>query len=319
MPRCFLQNQIVACVLIASASFSSSANAWESAINKGAMAAELSCPSLHSKAGEPLTVKTRLGEVPALVRVPPRITKPPILLWHGFGPPNNHQALMRALPLDEVPALKVYLTLPLFGERAPEGGMEEIARRQTTDYGLLLFEPAVIGAARELADIVAELERRRCLRPGEGIGLLGFSAGGAAVLFALAERAVPVRAAVTLNAPTGLATSIEALERVTKRAYDWTPRSRHLAELSDAVRRAPEIATGDPPPALLLWHGAADRIITAEETERLHQALEPLYAAAGHSHRLKLLLAPKVAHDFNDPEVLGGVRDSIASWLNLHL
>lgn len=319
MRRFILQMQIIACALIAFASFSSSANARERAMNSTLESAELSCSSLRTSTDEPLTVKTQLGEVPALVRVPPRITKPPILLWHGFGPPNNHQALMEALPLDEVPALKVYLTLPLFGDRAPEGGMEEIARRQTQDYGLLLFEPAVIGAARELAGIVKELEHRKCLRHDEGIGLLGFSAGGAAVLFALTERTVPVRAAVTLNAPTGLATSIEALERVTKRAYEWTQRSRDLAKLADAVRRAPEIAAGDPPPALLLWHGAADRIITADDTARLHQSLQPLYAAAGHSDRLKLVLAGKGTHKFTHPEVLGDLRDSIASWLELHL
>ncbi len=43
----------------------------------------------------------------------------PIVLWHGFGPPASEQALMEALPLDEVPAVKVYLGLPMFGSRAP--------------------------------------------------------------------------------------------------------------------------------------------------------------------------------------------------------
>lgn len=312
--------QVIACVLTTFGSFCASADAPGRATDDATQPSELSCATPHtSSSGEPFTVKIHLGEVPALVRVPARINKPPILLWHGFGPPSSSEALMEALPLDEVSALKVYLTLPLFGERAPEGGMEEIARRQTQDYGLLLFEPAVIGAARELAGIVEDLEHRKCLHPGEGIGLLGFSAGGAAVFFALAQRAVPVSAAVTLNAPIGLSASIEALERATKRTYEWTPRSRDLAKMTDAVLRAHDIAAGDPPVALLLWHGAADRLIATRETERLHQTLAPLYSAAGHPERLQLTLAAEAAHNFTDPQVLGDVRRSVASWFDAHL
>jgi hypothetical protein len=64
-------------------------------------------------------VRATLAGVPAIVRVPPSITKPPVILWHGFGPPASESALMEALPLDEVPAVKVYLGLPLFGARTP--------------------------------------------------------------------------------------------------------------------------------------------------------------------------------------------------------
>ena len=64
-------------------------------------------------------VSTVLAGVPAILRIPAQAQKPPIVLWHGFGPPASEQALMQALPLDEVPAVKVYLGLPLFGKRAP--------------------------------------------------------------------------------------------------------------------------------------------------------------------------------------------------------
>ena len=79
------------------------------------------------------------------------------------------------------------------------------------------------------------------------------------------------------------------------------------------------ISTGDPPVALLLWHGAADRLIATRETERLHQTLAPLYSAAGHPERLQLTLAAEAAHNFTDPQVLGDVRRSVASWFDAHL
>jgi dienelactone hydrolase len=284
-----------------------------------ASAVDFSCAAnLEPGRAEPRTIEATLGVTPALLRIPTRISMPPILLWHGFGRPASERALLEALPLDDVAAIKVYLGLPLFGKRAPSGGMDEIARRQSVDYGALLFEPAVIGAGRELAAVLDELKRRGCMHEDEPIGLLGFSAGGAAVLFALAERVVPVRAAVTLNAPIGLASSIEALERATKRAYSWSAHTRELAVQSDAIRRAPEIAAGDPPTALLLWHGAADRVIATRESTRLHQALLPIYAAAGHPERLKLLLAPEGAHDITNPALASELRLAVAAWFNAH-
>jgi hypothetical protein len=63
------------------------------------------CRPLHEAGGETAIVETRLATVPALMRVPVKVTQPPILLWHGFGPPASERALMQALPLDEVPAI----------------------------------------------------------------------------------------------------------------------------------------------------------------------------------------------------------------------
>jgi hypothetical protein len=102
------------------------------------------------KRPDPVTmIETTLAGVPAILRVPKTITKSPIILWHGFGPPANERALMDALPLDDVPAVKVYLGLPLFGKRAEEGGVVALKRRQSTDFASLSFEPVVMGAAKD--------------------------------------------------------------------------------------------------------------------------------------------------------------------------
>ena len=75
-----------------------------------------------------VTVDTMLAGVPAILRVPRHISRPQIVLWHGFGAPASERALMEALPLDDVPAVKVYPGLPLFGARVSAGGNKELAR-----------------------------------------------------------------------------------------------------------------------------------------------------------------------------------------------
>src|SRR5690349_17460500 len=45
------------------------------------------------------TIQTTLAGVPAILRMPRTITKPPIVLWHGLGPPASQADLMEDLPL----------------------------------------------------------------------------------------------------------------------------------------------------------------------------------------------------------------------------
>lgn len=262
-------------------------------------------------------IATTLGSTPALIRVPSRVSKPPIVLWHGFGPPESERALMDALPLDDVPAVKVYLGLPLFGSRALADG--ELGRRQQQDLGSLVFEPVVMGAAKELPSVLRALEQHGCMRPGASIGLFGFSAGGAAALYALAERDVRIGAAVTLNASTGLSASVNAFERVTKGTYEWTDATRRLAHRSDAVSRAMDIAAGAPQPALLIVHGADDAMLTPSVAVTLHEALQPLYTKAEVSERLQLTVMPDLAHAWIDTGNVEALRSSIAAWFHTYL
>src|SRR3569833_1223956 len=69
-------------------------------------------PSPPGRSSETVqTIQTTLAGVPAILRIPKSITKPPIVLWHGLGPPASEADLMEDLPLDEVPALKNYIEL----------------------------------------------------------------------------------------------------------------------------------------------------------------------------------------------------------------
>lgn len=280
---------------------------------------DFNCATASASDKEPAVVATTLGETPALVRIPARVSQAPIILWHGFGPPDNERALMEALPLDEVPAVKVYLGLPMFGSRQLAGGMAELARRQREDLATQVFEPIVMAAAKELPAVMHALESHRCLEHGGHIGLFGFSAGGASVLYALAEADVPIDVAVTLNASTGLTASVNAYERATKGSYTWTDAARRLARLSDAVGRAKDIAKGNPPPALLLIQGKDDAMLTTETAVTLHSALLPLYQQANATRRLELTVVPGLAHGWMDTGNVAALRSSIAAWFHTYL
>ena len=275
-----------------------------------------SCRTLVPHRDATITAETMLAGVPAIVRVPATVTKAPIVLWHGFGPPASEAALLDALPLDDVPAVKVYLGLPLFGKRAEPGGVEALKRRQETDVALQVFEPVVAGAAKELPSVLRALQADGCAKSGERIGLFGFSAGGAAVLYALAERDVPIGTAVVLNASIGLSASVAAYERATGKGYVWSDAARDLAKRTDAVGRADAIAAGHP--ALLIVQGTSDAMLTPQLAKSLHSALAPLYAARD-ADREQLMLLDGLSHNVTDAAGIDDLRRRIGGWFNRHL
>lgn len=149
---------------------------------------------------------------------------------------------------------------------------------------------------------------------GQRIGLFGFSAGGAAALIALIQGKVAVSAAVLVNASTGLNASVEALQRVMKQPYAWTPASHALADDTDAIRHAAAIARGNPPPALLIVQGDADTVLTSKPAMALHDALLPYYRTA-HGARLGFVLVPGMSHGWiDDKAATTELRREAAAW-----
>ena len=287
------------------------------ALSANAAAGEtFSCRTLAPHRDATITAETTLAGVPAIVRVPATVAKAPIVLWHGFGPPASEAALMDALPLDDVPAIKVYLGLPLFGKRAEPGGVEALKRRQEADVALRVFDPVVAGAAKELPSVIGALRKDGCAKAGERIGLFGFSAGGAAVLYALAERDVAIGSAVVLNASTGLSASVAAYEHATGKTYAWSDASRNLARRTDAVARARDIAAGHP--ALLIVQGTSDTMLTPELATSLQAALAPLYTG-GDADREQLMLLDGLSHNVTDAAEIDDLRRRIGGWFNRYL
>jgi predicted esterase len=264
-------------------------------------------------------VTTELAGVPAILHIPGKVSRAPIVLWHGFGPPASEQALMRAFPLDDVPAIKVYLGLPLFGSRAPAGGTDELVRRQREDVGLQVFKPVVVGAADELPHVVEALVRQSCMQARDRIGLLGFSAGGAAVLMSLAQHDVSIGAAVLLNPSIGLTTSVQAYEHATGLNYSWTPESRALAKRTDATEHAAQIAAGNPPPALLVVQGAKDDVLSQTGSSQLEKALAARYAHVRQSERFRYSVIDDLPHNLTGEATDDALHREVSAWFNRYL
>ncbi|HEV7936188.1 MAG TPA: hypothetical protein VGP70_28225 [Actinomadura sp.] len=188
---------------------------------------------------------------------PPRL----IVAWHGFDPPCTEAAFAAAVPMTGVPAWRVFL-----GLRPPGGGPPEVRDQVFLD----LFGPAVEHAADRLPAVLGELRRELSIEEGP-VGLVGFSVGGAAALLSLATREIPLFGAALISPVVAPARVIAALERRSGRTYEWTDRSRAIADRLDFGARAEEIARRDP--ALLLVCGTDDEIVTAADVAGLRDLL----------------------------------------------
>jgi dienelactone hydrolase len=271
-----------------------------------------------------------IAGAPVLLRNPPqgRVKAPLIILLHGFGPPGSEQALADALPLDDVPAYKAYVGLPLFGARMPAGGMAEVGRGQAEDCVLKVYLPVAEGVLRDVSGVVDKLRERLPVTLEAGIGLFGFSGGGVAAQLALIESQVPISAAVLCGAPKNLSASVAAVERAIKIKYAWTEEARAVVRRLDPVIRAAEIARRETPPAILLLLGDRDEYFSVEDAQELHDALASAYHSAGVKHRVSLQILPGMTHCFAAAAGSAGavclsdaspVRAAAAAWFTKYL
>jgi predicted esterase len=198
---------------------------------------------------------------------------PLVLLWHGFDEPSSEEEMRQKLALDGLNAWRVYLGLPMSGRRLPEGGMEEIMRRGYEDALLNLHGPIITKAVEELPEVVTELNDRLGTRDRPPV-LVGFSAGGAVVMLALAESDVPCAAAAAISAPLDVAKMVSANERMFGITYTWSEQSRELAKRLNAAQRASDIVKRHPEAAILLTAGDQDPVVGPEQLDQTSAALK---------------------------------------------
>ncbi len=221
-----------------------------------------------------------------------------VVLFHGFGPPENPEALARALPLAKLPAVLAYVNLPLVAKRLPAGGIEALKRVQAQNFVNGFFFPSIEGASSELPLMVREIEVEYHLDVRSGIGLFGFSAGGAAALLALIEADVPVVAAAILNAPLSVRENVRNWERALHRQFQWDAAARAAADRYDVERQAGRIAARQPLPALLLMRGGADESFDGESVRRATAALRTAYEKENAESKFAVKVFPGLGHNF---------------------
>lgn len=278
--------------------------------------------------------------VPFLALPPAAATDAPAPLvvgLHAFEPPRSESALAGAIPMASLPAWRVYLGLPLFGARLPEGGVAEINRRGERDYLVELFGPVVEEAAAELRRVTEEL---RSVFPvaDTPAGLVGVGAGATAVLLALAENRLPVGAAAVINPIVDPSLLMAARERRTGAPYRWSTQAQQTRGWLDFSARAPELSRAAAP--VLIVNGGQDEVAPPEHGRFFHDTLleqgggqsgrqgtDP-GSKPGSEHALRHIVVPDLAHAIGpepglEPGPLtpaGVLTDrALTEWFHLHL
>ena len=247
-----------------------------------------------------VTEQKSVGGVPVLISRPGVVNPSTrlVVFYHGFGPPQNPRALAGVLRLEEMDAILAFVNLPMVADRIPTGGRDELLRVQKEDFVNGFFFRSISGATAELQQIVKELNATYDLDADKGIGLFGFSAGGAAALLALLESDVPITAAVVVNAPMSVMQNVENWQRTLKRRFEWDNASRKAASRYDVELQADKIAERKILPALLIVQGDADKQLGIEPARRAFEALKQRYAERGEAGRIQFEVIHGLAHNF---------------------
>jgi predicted esterase len=247
-----------------------------------------------------VTQQKSITGVPVLISKPEVVTPNTrlVVLYHGFGPPQNPRALAQVLRLEEMDAILAFVNLPMVADRMPTGGRDELLRLQKEDFVNGFFFRSISGATAELPQIVKELNATYHLDADKGIGLFGFSAGGAAALLALLESDVPITAAVIVNAPMSVMQNVENWQRTLKRQFEWDNASTEAASRYDVELQADKIAERKVLPALLIVQGDADKQLGIESARRAFETLKQRYVGRGEAERIQFEVIHGLAHNF---------------------
>lgn len=231
--------------------------------------------------------------VPFVAIGPPRrrADAPVVFAWHLMDPPRTERALAAALPLQGLDAWRIYFGLPLHGDRAPAGGVEELMRLGYEDAVGNLYGPISAAAAAEFPAAYEEL--RAQFGFGEGpIGLVGGSLGAAVAQLVLAESELRVTAAVLASPVVQLKAVVDSFGPRFGIVYPWSDPSLAIARRLDFVARAAELARTEP--AVLLVVGEEDDSGGfLEPAAGLRLALAGSYRDPG---RVDLVVVPGMAH-----------------------
>ena len=265
------------------------------------------------------------GDVPYLVR-PPRDRRhhaPLVLAWHLMDAPRTPVAFASAVPLDGLDAWRVYIGLPLTGERIPAGGPEEVMRLGYEDAVMNLYGVIADHAHTETAAVLADLRKRFAIDPS-ATGVMGGSIGAAVAGLALSESDLEISAAVLISPVVQLRGTVTATGRALGFEYPWHPAADAVADRLDLVARADAVAAHDQP-AVLCLVGTEDAPELPTSAEAFIKALQQRYddprcAAMHYIDGMGHALAPEPGMDAAPPLPAAVPVDALAAgWFAEHL
>ncbi|MCE7001677.1 prolyl oligopeptidase family serine peptidase [Kibdelosporangium philippinense] len=219
---------------------------------------------------------------------------PLVVTWHLMDEPRTDVAMAEAVPMNELPAWRVYFGLPMSGRRALSGGDEEFYALSAQDVVLNVFGPVTKQAADEFPAAVAELRKQLSISDGP-VYVAGGSAGSMVAYEVIARGEIPIAAGAVVSPVTQLSPVIAANERHMGITYNWSAESRQVAQYYDYVQRANEI---DVP--LLIVVGSDDDIAVREPAALGHKEIpgSELVTISGMRHEVIGADAKRVDAEF---------------------
>ncbi|MEV6227523.1 alpha/beta hydrolase [Saccharopolyspora shandongensis] len=261
----------------------------------------MNSPITGTAAGVPFTALPPAEDGPA----------PLIVTWHMLDAPRSDAAFAAALPMNDLPAWRVHLGMPMCGARMVDGSMDAGLELIREDVLMSALHPFVRQAAEEFPAALESIRAQLPVADGP-IGVLGGSLGGAVALRILADTDVPVFAGAVVNA----AIRIRSVVDLFPGDYPYDAESEKVADSLDFVAKADTIAGRAP---LLVVSGELDHPALRADASDLVNAL---------GKRSELLPIPGLAHPLADepgiepaPQLppASEVDAGLTAWFRRHL
>jgi pimeloyl-ACP methyl ester carboxylesterase len=200
-----------------------------------------------------MTITGVAADVPytALPPAEPSPDAPLVVSWHLMDPPRTDAAMAAALPMQALPAWRVYFGLPMFGRRALPGGAAEFFELAAADAVLNVFEPVLSQAAAEAVGAIEAVRAELGIAAGP-LGVLGGSAGALVAAEVTATAGLPVAALALVSPAIRLRSVVAANEHDMGVSYEWSDAAEAAADRFDFLRRWRELAAAAPATAIVV-------------------------------------------------------------------
>ncbi|KAB2349125.1 alpha/beta hydrolase family protein [Actinomadura rudentiformis] len=258
-------------------------------------------PITGTAAGVPFTALPPAGDTAA----------PLIVTWHMLDAPRSNAAFAAALPMNDLPAWRVHLGMPMCGERMVDGSIDAIGELIRKDPLMSFLYPFVQQATEEFPAALASIRAQLPVDDGP-IGVLGGSLGGAVALRILADTEIPVFAGAVVNGAIRLRSVVDLFPG----DYPYDAESEKAVDSLDFVAKADALAARAP---LLVVSGEVDHPALRTDAVDLVDAL---------GERSELVSIPGLAHPLADepgiepaPQLPPArkVDASLTKWFRRHL
>jgi pimeloyl-ACP methyl ester carboxylesterase len=229
-------------------------------------------PITGTAAGVPFTALPPADDGPA----------PLIVTWHMLDAPRSNAAFAAALPMNDLPAWRVHLGMPMCGARMVDGSTDAVSDLIREDPLMSFLHPFVRQATEEFPAALASIRAQLPVDDGP-IGVLGGSLGGAVALRILAGTEIPVFAGAVVNGAIRMRSVVDLFGD-----YPYDAESEKAVDSLDFVAKAGAIAGRAP---LLVVSGELDHPALRGDAFRLVDAL---------GEQSELLSIPGLAHPLAD-------------------